>query len=158
MAGVKGMRRTPEHNAKIAAALKGKRTPEHTACLLAALKARGWGGRKHGYASRQIKNPTWRSWSTMIQRCTNPKATHYHRYGGRGILIDPTWFEFSQFLVDMGERPEGTTLDRINNDGDYEASNCRWASHQVQSANRFYSTACINGCSCKRHRGKVFVR
>jgi hypothetical protein len=75
-------------------------------------------------------------WAQMIQRCTNPNNTGYHLYGGRGIEVCDRWREFSAFYEDMGDPPEGMTLDRINNDGNYEPSNCRWATKSEQNANR----------------------
>lgn len=80
--------------------------------------------------------PTYRSWSSMIQRCTNPKTVAYHQYGGRGIKVCKQWLRFSAFIADMAARPEGTTLDRINPDGNYEKKNCRWATRQTQQRNR----------------------
>ena len=72
----------------------------------------------------------------MIQRCTNPKAKTYGYYGGRGINVCEHWRSFEHFLADMGERPEGTTLDRFpNRDGSYEPGNCRWATKKQQSEN-----------------------
>jgi len=62
----------------------------------------------------------------MKQRCLNPKAPVWAHYGGRGISICPEWLTFDQFLTDMGERPEGASLERVNNDGNYEPANCRW--------------------------------
>lgn len=76
------------------------------------------------------------TWDAMIQRCTNPRNKKWHRYGGRGIIIHETWRSFDKFLADMGERPEGMTLDRINNDGNYEPTNCRWATPITQGNNR----------------------
>lgn len=77
------------------------------------------------------------SWLTMIQRCTNPNNTNYHKYGARGISVCKRWRDgFEYFLEDMGARPEGYTLDRINNDGNYEPSNCRWASMEEQTWNK----------------------
>lgn len=85
----------------------------------------------------QTGTPTFQCWSAMINRCTNKSDIGYRRYGGRGIAVCDRWLNsFSNFLSDMGEKPEGLSLDRINNDGDYEPANCRWADSKTQSRNR----------------------
>lgn len=78
----------------------------------------------------------YKVWQNMKNRCENPKYVYYHRYGGRGISYDPRWKEFSEFYLDMGNPPQGMTLDRINNDGNYCKDNCRWASKKTQAMNR----------------------
>jgi hypothetical protein len=71
----------------------------------------------------------------MIQRCTNQNCSGYEYYGGRGITVCEEWKEFANFLADMGERPKGTSIDRINVDLGYFKGNCRWATDQVQANN-----------------------
>jgi DNA-binding CsgD family transcriptional regulator len=92
--------------------------------------------RFHGHSVNDGMSPTYTTWAMMIQRCHNPKATGYHAYGGRGIKVCMSWRRsFRKFLAYMGERPEGMTLDRIDNNGDYEPGNCRWSTSKVQRAN-----------------------
>jgi hypothetical protein len=76
------------------------------------------------------------SWYAMKQRCLNPKATGYARYGGRGITVCARWLGFAAFFADMGPRPEGMSIDRIDGDGNYEPGNCRWATLKIQQQNR----------------------
>lgn len=95
----------------------------------------------HGHAARGQESPTYRSWYAMLNRCRNPKDSGWRYYGGRGITVCDRWEPkrgggFANFLADMGERPEGRTLDRIDSDGNYEPQNCRWATQEVQMLNR----------------------
>ena len=86
---------------------------------------------------------TYRIWNAMIQRCENPKNPYYAYYGGRGIKVHNAWKNFACFLKDVGERPSGLTLDRIDNNGNYTPSNVRWVSRRTQSRNtratRYYT-------------------
>ena len=94
----------------------------------------------HGYARHNGKggrqDPTYASWQQMKQRCLNPNNPRYKDYGGRGIMIHEDWMDFEEFLKDMGEKPKGLTLDRIDNNWDYEPGNCRWSSYKEQNNNR----------------------
>jgi hypothetical protein len=82
------------------------------------------------------RTPAYRSWAQMKTRCENPNYKEFYYYGGRGIKICERWNSFENFLADMGSRPEGKTLDRINGNGNYEPGNCRWATPLEQSRNR----------------------
>ena len=81
--------------------------------------------------------PEYRSWMAARNRCFNPKATDYHNYGGRGISMCSRWNDFDAFVTDVGKRPSRKhSLDRIDNDGNYEPGNCRWATHIEQQRNK----------------------
>lgn len=84
------------------------------------------------------ESPEYRSWCHMKQRCLNPNSIRYERWGGRGIKICPQWLNsFETFYADVGERPSPIhSIDRINNDGNYEPGNVRWATHKEQRNNR----------------------
>jgi len=79
---------------------------------------------------------TFRIWHGMRQRCSNPKSTGFKNYGGRGIRVVVRWSSFENFLADMGEAPEGKTLERSNNDGPYSPDNCAWADAETQHNNK----------------------
>ena len=87
---------------------------------------------KHGMKNTK----TWNSWRSMRRRCLDKNATGYKYWGGRGIIICNSWLKFENFYADMGERPKGKTLDRIDNNGNYCKSNCKWSSPKEQMNNR----------------------
>lgn len=96
---------------------------------------------RHGHA-RVTKgkkvSPTYMSWSAMKGRCLQPNNTRYADYGGRGITVCERWLVFDNFLADMGPRPRGTTIHRLDGTKGYEPGNCTWATDQEQCANRSY--------------------
>lgn len=89
------------------------------------------GNRSHGMS----KTSTYAIWVDMHKRCKNPRATSYPNYGARGISVCDRWNSFENFLEDMGERPDGHSIERIENNGDYEAKNCIWATRVAQNSN-----------------------
>ncbi len=91
---------------------------------------------KHGQDQRYRRSPEYVVWFNMIQRCHNPNHTYYKNYGGRGIIVCVEWREsFAQFNLDMGSRPEGKMLGRVNNNSPYCKENCRWETRMEQNSN-----------------------
>jgi hypothetical protein len=87
--------------------------------------------KSHGMSSTLI----YHIWKAMLKRCNNPNDNAYKNYGGRGIRVCDDWTSFETFYDDMGNRPDGLQLDRIDNDGNYEPSNCRWISRAINNSN-----------------------
>lgn len=104
----------------------------------------GHTGKRDG---KTYRSPTYVSWQNMIARCRYPSVPSYANYGARGISVCSKWNRFDNFLQDMGERPDGMTLDRIDSDGDYEPGNCKWSTRSEQQRNH------RAGCQCSIHKG-----
>lgn len=100
-----------------------------------ALKGKDHPGYKHGHWNHAL----YKTWSNMISRCNNPLDQAYYNYGGRGISVCERWLDINCFIADMGKKPNGASIDRINNDGNYEPSNCGWANAEIQNRNRRYA-------------------
>ena len=98
---------------------------------------RSCGCRRGGYKEAPFSGTaTYGTWRKMHERCSNPKAQNFKWYGGRGVKVCDRWDDFENFLADMGERPDGLSIDRIDPEGNYEPSNCRWADRHTQRINR----------------------
>jgi hypothetical protein len=122
------------------------------------------GNYRHGHRGgkgHQQKSPTYHSWASMRTRCSNPHDLNWYLYGGRGITCCERWGKFANFLADMGEQPPGTSIDRINGNGNYEPGNCRWATPSEQSKNRINHGASVDPVARARltaYRQKYKVR
>jgi hypothetical protein len=110
-----------------AALLKG--TTKSCGCLAKELSSKR--NKTHGSTA----SPEYQTWRGMKERCDNPENSHYLLYGGRGIGYCERWAKFENFLSDMGRRPKGRTLDRVDNNLGYSPDNCRWATADEQSRN-----------------------
>lgn len=98
----------------------------------------------HGHTKREGRakpSKTYQAWGAMHTRCYNPKTKNYKYYGGKGVIVCERWHRFENFLEDMGEAPVGLSLDRIRSSGNYEKTNCRWATIVQQNNNRL----CVYG-------------
>lgn len=137
---------TPESRAKMSASKtgqpsgrKGKKYGPLPAARRAEIsKAHAGVPDSHGHNVGGRATPTLVSWRAMMQRCYDPNKSNYRYYGGRGISVCLLWHDFENFLLDMGERPDGKQLSRVDNDGDYEPGNVTWqtAAENIAERNR----------------------
>ena len=100
---------------------------------------------RHGYARNKNRAPEYRAWQSMRKRCSNEKDKGFKNYGGRGIRVCERWNIFENFLADMGHKPSSAySLERKNNDGNYDPSNCCWATRAEQNSNKRHGRAIGN--------------
>lgn len=119
-------------NTKSCGCLKVEKATARLPAMTAANQTHGLSGK--------AKHPLYETWHGMMIRCYDDRHVYYHRYGGRGITVCERWHDAAAFITDieatLGSRPDGLTLDRIDNDGNYEPGNVRWATRLQQSRNR----------------------
>lgn len=122
------------HSSRVNHPMKGRKHTAETIAHLKSLTGERASSYKHGWSA----TPTWKSWKSMQERCYDPRNASYERYGAAGITVCQRWRDdFLNFLADMGARPDKSwSLDRIDGTGNYEPSNCRWATKAQQDANR----------------------
>ena len=112
------------------------RSGNSTRCPDCAAVRRGFARVTHGHTRGRRKSNAYAVWTTMWNRCTSENNKRYEDYGGRGIMVDPAWKSFEQFLTDMGDPGEGMQLDRKDNDKGYSKENCVWSTRSQQGRNK----------------------
>jgi hypothetical protein len=119
------------------------------------------GCKRKGENSEHYRSPTYKSWSMMKDRCNNTNCPAYEYYGGKGVTYNTRWDNFLNFLKDMGERPEDTSLDRIDPSGNYWKGNCRWATREQQAYNQNLRATNTSGKTgvyeCKRNKLPTWI-
>jgi hypothetical protein len=128
----RGRKRSEEQKAAHSARMRGRSPSNKGVPMPAEQKATQT---DHGHAAGGV-SPTYVSWRSMMQRCTDPSKDNYKYYGGRGVAVCERWRVFANFLADMGERPAGMQLSRVDNDGHYEPGNVTWATRAENIAER----------------------